>query len=356
MSNVIKLYKAIRWVFLFSVISLPAIADRYSYADAVQKASPSVVNLYTSYPARGIELDVDEDEALIWEFFGGESRQFQNKRHGMGSGVIVDSKGYILTNAHLVVGADSIRVTLSDKREAKAKIIGIDVASDLAVLKINLNQLKSAVFGNSEALRVGDVVLAIGNAFGLNQTVTQGIVSAIDRHSLGVNQFEDFIQTDAAINPGNSGGALITASGDLVGINAVIYSQTGTSNGIGFAIPIDLAKRVMNQLISKGRVERGFLGVHIKNLDAEQAKQFGYPYDGGVVVESVLPASPADKSHLKGGDIITKINGQNVTNAQAFFNSVSHLAPKTKVKLSYMRMGKEGTVDLVVGLRDQRRQ
>ena len=339
-------------VFLcLSMMSWPLIASPSSYADAVQKAAPSVVNLETSYAPQEQWARLNNDTAILRNFFGDDVLPFQDKQHGMGSGVIVDSEGHILTNAHLVVGTNAIRVSLSDHREAEATVIGIDSPTDLAVLKINLDNLKPAVLGDSEALRVGDVVLAIGNAFGLHQTVTQGIVSAIDRHSLGVNQFEDFIQTDAAINPGNSGGALITANGDVVGINAVIYSQTGASNGIGFAIPMDLAKHVMQQLIRYGEVKRGFLGVRVQNLDMDQAKQFGYPYDGGVVIVSVLSASPADKAHLKRGDIINALNGQPVVDALGFYQSISKLMPGSRVRLSYTRKGKEASTTLVIGLR-----
>ena len=337
-----------------SCASVVVQAGPSSYASAVAKASPSVVNIYTKrmVDARASMLRQFRVNPSLQDMLRGMSQQGQQKaEQGMGSGVIVSKNGYILTNAHVVQGASNIEVALSDGRTTQARIIGTDPGSDLAVLKVNMKNLHPIPIGNSDNLRVGDVVLAIGNPFGLNQTVTQGIVSATGRQSLGINQFENFIQTDAAINPGNSGGALVTAKGKLIGINSVIYSQSGGNNGIGFAVPINLAENIMHQLINKGKVSRGWLGVQIQNIDLKRARNFGYKYNGGVGVVSVMPDSPASKYGIERGDIVLSLNGKSVKNSAAFFKRVASIKPTQTARFVVLRNGREKNVNVKIGER-----
>ncbi|REJ66385.1 MAG: DegQ family serine endoprotease [Planctomycetota bacterium] len=271
------------------------------------------------------------------------------EQRGMGTGVIVSEDGYIVTNNHVVDNADEVTVTLSDKRQFRAEIIGTDKPTDLAVLKIDANGLAAATLGNSSALEVGDWVLAIGSPFGLDQTVTAGIVSATGRANVGIADYEDFIQTDAAINPGNSGGPLVNLRGEVVGINTAIASRTGGNLGVGFAIPSDMAKSVLDNLIEHGHVERGYLGAMIQDLNEDLAESFGYEDKQGVLIGDVLDDGPAAKAGLKGGDIVIELNGQRVESANELRNAVAATKAGTEVDLRIFRDGKQQNVRVEIG-------
>ncbi len=280
-----------------------------SYASAVQQAAPAVVNIFTA------KITVQKNNSLfndpLFQRFFGDRFQSQPRKKlqtSLGSGVIISDKGYILTNNHVIEDADEIRLVLSDGRTLDATVAGVDPDTDLAVLKTETKDLPTITLGNSQGVQVGDVVLAIGNPFGVGQTVTMGIVSATGRDQLGINTFENFIQTDAAINPGNSGGALINAYGELVGINTAIFSKSGGSHGIGFAIPVTLAKGVMDQILKKGRVVRGWLGIAGQDITPALAESFGLKESRGVLVSGVLEGGPADKAGIQPGDVIAKID------------------------------------------------
>jgi len=326
----------------------PVVVDgmRTSYADVVEKTSPAVVR---------IEADHKEKTQPQVQFPGGDDlfRQFQipqqNRRpqieRGLGSGVVVDSNGTILTNNHVVEGADKITVALSDNKTYEAKVIGTDVPSDLAVIKIEATNLPFLTLGNSDTVRVGDIVLAIGNPLGIGQSVTSGIISAKGRRTgLSDGSFEDFLQTDAAINRGNSGGALVNLNGELIGINSQILSPGGASGGnigIAFSIPSNMAKSVMEQLLKDGKVHRGMLGVGIQNLTEETAKQFNAKDRSGVLVSDVKKGSSAEKAGMKRGDIITAINGEKTEDSNVLRNKVAGTLPGTEIKLTVVREGKE---------------
>ncbi len=269
----------------------------------------------------------------------------------MGSGVVATRDGFVLTNNHVVQAADEIAVALSDGRQFEAKLVGADPESDLAVLKIEARDLPAITFGRSDSLQVGDVVLAIGNPFDVGQTVTMGIVSALGRTNLGINTFENFIQTDAAINQGNSGGALVDSNGNLVGINTAIFSRTGGSIGIGFAIPSTLVTQVMDQLIKTGKVQRGFFGVEPEDITPEMAGLLRLARDEGVVLKGVQRASPAGKGGLEPGDVMLSINGQPVVNSKAMLNQISQLPPGSDARVRVVRGGKELDVQVAVGER-----
>jgi serine protease DegS len=312
-----------------------------SYATAVDKAAPAVVNIYTTKVISERRNPVFEDP-LFRHFFNKDADNSNQQRvTSLGSGVIISAQGYILTNNHVIAGADEIAVALHDGRTVQAKVVGADPGSDIAVLKINLQDLPVITLGHSENLRVGDAVLAIGNPFGVGQTVTSGIVSALGRNTLGINTFENFIQTDAAINPGNSGGALINAYGDLVGINTAIYSQSGGSMGIGFAIPVNLARDVLTQIIEHGRVIRGWLGVKIQDIDPALAESFKLNSTDGVVVTNIVLHGPADKAGLDRGDIITHIAGKKVRDVRETLDQISMHKPGEKITVTIIRDGKE---------------
>ena len=304
----------------------------YSYADAVAKAGPSVVNIFTLKPVKSL---TDKPHA----FKPNPSKDGSSIRHerSLGSGVIFSSHGYILTNNHVISGASHILVMLSDGRSSRARIIGSDPDTDLAVLQIDLPRLPGIIIGDSDKLRVGDVVLAIGNPFGFGQTVTQGIVSAKGRSGFGVNTYENFIQTDAAINPGNSGGALINARGELVGINSVIFSRNGQSQGISFAIPVKTAHRIMTQIIEQGYVTRGWIGIGLRPLTMEVAKEAGLNHTLGIVVTRVFPNSPADKAGIKPGDILIHINDDTIHNAEQFMSLLASIKPGTRIVIQGRR-------------------
>ena len=326
-----------------------------SYASSVDKAAPAVVNIFTrKVVQQQIQPPMLNDPALR-RFFGGQppSQPEQRQENSLGSGVIVSNQGYILTNNHVVEGADEIEVALHDGRNAVANIVGTDPESDLAVLKIELPDLPSIVFGHSDKLRVGDVVLAIGNPFGVGQTVTSGIVSATGRSQLGLSTFENFIQTDAAINPGNSGGALINAYGQLIGINTAIFSRSGGSQGIGFAIPVSLAKGVMKEIIEYGRALRGWLGVEVQDLSPGLAESFGLDRVYGALVAGIQPDGPANTAGLRPGDIITEINGTEINGSRALMSTITSNAPGTKLNLKVLRQGDSIKIETMIGERPQ---
>lgn len=285
-------------------------------------------------------------------FFGDEFRQFraprEHKSASLGSGVIVDSKGYILTNNHVIREADEIKVTLSDKREFKGKVIGTDVKTDIAVIKIDSDNLPTIKWGDSDRLRVGETVLAIGSPYGLSQTVTMGIVSAVGRANVGIADYEDFIQTDAAINPGNSGGALVNVRGELIGINTAIFTTSGGYQGIGFAIPSNMAKAVMESLINKGKVIRGWLGVSIQSITPELAKQFNLKEEKGALVGDVIEDSPAEKGGIQRGDVITEYEGKKIDEPYQLRNMVANTAPGKEVELKIIRENKTKTVKVTI--------
>ncbi len=332
----------------------PRVAGPVSYAEAVERAAPAVVNVYTAKLVRERPNPLLEDPFLR-RFFGRllpESRP--RLQTSLGSGVIIDREGHILTNHHVIAGADEIEVALRDGRHASAKLVGSDPDTDLALLRIELPRLPVAVLGDSRRLRVGDVVLAIGNPFGVGQTVTLGIVSAVGRRGLGINTFEDFIQTDAAINPGNSGGALVDATGRLVGINSAIFSRSGGSLGIGFAIPTHIARAVAKELIAHGRVVRGWLGVEIQDLDPRLAESFGLRVAQGVVVAAVLRGGPADRAGLRPGDVILRIDGRPVRDARDALDRIAGRRPGERVVLEGLRDGAPARWEATVGERPAR--
>ena len=307
-----------------------------SFAAAAKTASAAVVSINTSKTAI---KNPQMDDPWFRFFFGDQNPG--EAQAGLGSGVIVSSSGYILTNNHVVEGADEIEVVLNDTRKARAKVIGTDPDTDLAILKIELDKLPVIVLGNSDELQVGDPVLAIGNPFGVGQTVTGGIVSALGRNQLGINTFENFIQTDAAINPGNSGGALVDVNGNLLGINTAIYSRSGGSMGIGFAIPVSTAKQVLEGIVKDGQVTRGWIGVEPQELNAELVEAFKLKPEaakaGGVIITGVLQNGPAAQGGIRPGDVITAVNGQPVSNVSQLLTSVAALKPGTPAPLTVLR-------------------
>lgn len=307
-----------------------------SFAGAAKRAIPAVVNVFTRKESRGQRSPFAEDP-VFRHFFGDRFDQTPQQVSNLGSGVIVSPNGYILTNHHVVDAANEIHIALSDGRTLPAKVVGADPETDLAVLKISASNLPSITFGLSEKLSVGDWLLAIGNPFGVGQTVTLGIVSALGRTHLGINTFENFIQTDAAINPGNSGGALVDSAGNLVGINSAIYSRTGGSQGIGFAIPVSLAKQVMEQIIRDGFVTRGWVGIEVQDLTPELIDSFGLQNDTGALIAGVLKGGPADRSGIKPGDVLLKVNGKPVTDSSSLLNLIAILKPGESAKLSVAR-------------------
>jgi serine protease Do len=324
-------------------------------ADVATAVRPAVVNISTTSTVKVEENPFGNmlNDPFFRHFFGdqfgpqGQKRTY--KSSALGSGVIVSEDGYILTNNHVVKGADEIKVTLFDKREFKGKVVGSDARTDLAVVKIAARNLPALRFGESGNMKIGDIVLAVGNPFGLNQTITMGIVSAVGRSNVGVADYEDFIQTDAAINPGNSGGALVNGSGELVGINTAIFSTSGGYMGIGFAIPSDMAKTVMDSIIKHGKVIRGWLGVTIQDLTPDLAKSLNIKNTEGALVSGVEQDSPADKGGVKRGDLITALNGKQATDSRSLRNMVAAISPGTKVELTVVRDGKEKTLTITLG-------
>ncbi len=327
-----------------------AVSGPISYAPAVARAAPAVVNIYTTQTVR------EQSSPLLehpWFRFHGEQLPRERTASSLGSGVIVSADGYILTNDHVVASADSIVVALNDGREVPAKVIGTDPDTDLAVLRIALDKLPVLPFKTSPSA-VGDVVLAIGNPFGVGQTVTQGIISAIGRSGLGINTYEDFVQTDAAINPGNSGGALIDVSGNLIGINSAIYSRSGGSMGIGFAIPAPSARQVMQEIIANGRVVRGWLGVEISSrAESDSVPSRGTSSD--VLIAGVLPGGPGAKSGLHAGDQLLSVDGQSVTSPDQVIRQIGGLKPGDDAEVIILRAGKAQTLKVTMGERPKPR-
>ena len=312
-----------------------------SYARAVKKAAPAIVNIYATKLVTE-KRSAFFDDPLFRHFFGDEDRATQQRREpSLGSGVILSAEGYILTNNHVIADAAEIAVALNDGRTTSATLFGADPESDLAILKIKLKDLPVVTLGRSDNLQVGDVVLAIGNPFGVGQTVTSGIVSGLGRNGLGINTFENFIQTDAAINPGNSGGALINANGELIGINTAIFSQSGGSDGIGFAIPVNLAKNVLTQLIEHGHVIRGWMGIKIQDITPKLATAFELDSTDGVVISNIVVNGPADKAGLDRGDIITYIDEKKIHNFRDTLDQISMHKPGEQIKLTIIREGKK---------------
>jgi serine protease DegQ len=321
-----------------------------SFRLAAQKSSLAVVSINTSKNAR---KDAPNSDPWFRFFFGDQQNEPQV---GLGSGVIVSADGYILTNNHVVESADEIEVILNDSRRARAKVIGTDPDSDLAVLKIELDRLPVIVLGSSDSLQVGDQVLAIGNPFGVGQTVTSGIVSALGRNQLGINTFENFIQTDAAINPGNSGGALVDISGNLLGINTAIYSRSGGSMGIGFAIPVSTAKLVLEGIVRDGQVTRGWIGVEPNDLTPELAQTFGVEASQGVIITGVLQNGPAAKGGMKPGDVVTAVAGKEVRNVAELLTQVASLKPGGAAAFEIQRASGKTELQVTPGVRPRPRQ
>jgi serine protease DegQ len=314
-----------------------------------------VVNIYTSKEVKAQRPPLMDDPVFRY-FFGGEGdgQGQSQKSNNLGSGVIVSESGYILTNAHVVEAADEIEVALADNRRAKAKVIGTDPETDLAVIKIDLPKLPAITFGQSDQAQVGDLVLAIGNPFGVGQTVTFGIVSALSRNHLGINTFENFIQTDAAINPGNSGGALVDINGNMIGINAAIYSRTpgGASLGIGFAIPAATAKQVLDQLVQTGTVTRGWIGVAVQDLTGELTESLKLSSETkGTLITEVFSGTPADQGGMKAGDVLIAVDGKPVTDSSSMLTLISAIAPGSGAALKVIRAQKEVDLKVTVGKR-----
>lgn len=322
-----------------------------TYSPAAQRALPSVVHIFTSQEVRASRNPLMNDP-VFRHFFGDRFGEQKQRRSGLGSGVIVSADGYILTNNHVVEGADQIEVALHTDRKFKATVVGTDPESDLAVLRIHADEpLNPITFAQPRTLRVGDVVLAIGNPFGVGQTVTSGIVSALDRTHLGINTFEDFIQTDAAINPGNSGGALVDSNGLLVGINTAIYSQSGGSMGIGFAIPVALAQNVLEEIIRNGSVTRGWIGVEVQELTPELADTFKLPNTDGTLIAGVVRGGPADRAGIKPGDILLAVAGQPIKDSQVMLELIAAQPPGQASRLRIRREGRETDLDVMIGKR-----
>ncbi len=315
--------------------SLPVGATA-SFADAAKRAIPAVVNIFTQKQVRG-PRNPFTDDPVFRHFFGDRFDPRPREVSNLGSGVVASSNGYILTNHHVVDGAEEIQVALADGRTMPAQVVGADPETDLAVLKIHADKLPAITFGQSDSLRVGDWVLAIGNPFGVGQTVTLGIVSALGRTHLGINTFENFIQTDAAINPGNSGGALVDGAGNLVGINSAIYSRTGGSQGIGFAIPASLARQVMEQIIRDGAVTRGWVGIEVQDISPELAESFDLQATEGALIAGVLKNGPADRSGIRPGDVLLNVNGKPVADSSSLLNLIAALKPGEQATLAVNR-------------------
>ncbi|MDE2600508.1 MAG: Do family serine endopeptidase [Rhodocyclaceae bacterium] len=322
-----------------------------SFSGAAQRALPSVVHIFTTQEVQSQRNPLMNDP-LFRHFFGDRLGDEKQQRAGLGSGVVVSADGYILTNNHVVEGADQIEVAAEDGRKFKAEVVGTDPESDLAVLRIPASaKLSPIIFAQPRTLKVGDVVLAIGNPFGVGQTVTSGIVSALDRTHLGINTFEDFIQTDAAINPGNSGGALVDSNGALVGINTAIYSQSGGSMGIGFAIPVSLAQNVLEQIIKTGGVTRGWIGVEVQEITPELAESFKLPDSSGALIAGVVRNAPADKAGIKPGDILVAVEDKPIKDAQVMLEVIAAQEPGRAVNFTLRRNGKQVTLPVSIGKR-----
>jgi serine protease Do len=334
-------------------LPLPGVDDQL-FVRMADATTPSVVNISTTRVIKGRHGGAPSpffNDPFFERFFGDEFfRQFEQpqsrREQSLGSGVIVDSEGYIITNNHVIAQADEIKVLLSDKREFTGKVVGTDPKTDVAVIKIDAKELPVIPWGDSNQLRVGEYVLAIGNPFGLNQTVTMGIISAVGRANVGIADYEDFIQTDAAINPGNSGGALVNTRGELIGVNTAIFSRSGGYMGIGFAVPSNMVRLVMTSLIKEGKVVRGWLGVSIQEVTSELARQFGLKESRGALVSDVLKDTPAERAGLKRGDVILRYDGREVSNASQLRNLVAETPVGRTVRLAVIRDKREREIDV----------
>jgi len=320
-----------------------------SFADAAKRAMPSVVNIYTSKQVR--QRSPLLDDPVLRRFFPGLSDGEPRRATSLGSGVIVSSEGYVLTNNHVIEGADDIELVLSDGRRLHATVRGNDPESDLAVLKADGKDLPAITFGKLDNVQVGDAVLALGNPFGFGNTVTHGIVSALGRNHLGINRFEDFIQTDAAVNPGNSGGALVDSAGTLIGVNSAIFSQSGGSQGIGFAIPVSLARNVLEQIIRDGEVTRGWLGIEPQEVTPDVAVAFPLQDVDGVPIRGVLKNGPADRAGLHARDVVVEIDGKPTRDGTALLSQIAGLTPGRQATLKVLRDNKPLELEVTVGKR-----
>lgn len=354
-------------LFFFFLSMLPAMAQSNedidilnrtskAFSAVVKKANPAVVNVMVekTVGAKGYSPDDFFNNPFFERFFGPQFRQQvpqrKYKQQGQGTGFIISPEGYILTNNHVVEDADDITVTLDDRRKLKATLIGSDPQSDVALIKIEADEnFPTLPLGDSDALEVGEWVIAIGNPFGLNQTVTIGVVSAKGRSGVGLNEYENFIQTDAAINPGNSGGPLLNIHGEVVGINSALFSRTGGYMGIGFAIPINMVKAIENQLQKHGKVTRGWLGVAIQDVDENLAQSFGLEEAKGILVSEVTEGSPAEEAGLKQGDVIVKLNGKTLESVNELRNRIALIVPKTDAEFEIIREGKARNITVVIG-------
>lgn len=324
-----------------------------SLADAAKKAMPSVVNVFTSKEVRPRRPMLDDP--VLRRFFPGLGEDQTRRATSLGSGVIVSSEGYVLTNNHVIEDADDIQLVLSDGRRLRARVRGSDPESDLAVLKADGTDLPAITFGKLDNLQVGDAVLAIGSPFGFGNSVTHGIISALGRNHLGINRFEDFIQTDAAVNPGNSGGALVDSGGNLIGINSAIFSQSGGSQGIGFAIPVSLARNVLEQIIRDGEVTRGWLGIEPQELTPELASAFAINDANGVLIRSVMKSGPADRAGMQARDVVQEIDGKPTHDVASLLSRIAALTPGSQAKLRVLREKKPVELEVTVGKRPKPR-
>ncbi|MEQ1663069.1 MAG: Do family serine endopeptidase [Thiobacillus sp.] len=325
-----------------------------TFAPAAKKVIPSVVNIFTQQKVRNPAHPALNDPVFRY-FFGDRLDSRPRQASNLGSGVVVSANGYILTNQHVIDGADEIQVALSNGQTLPAHVVGADPETDLAVLKINATNLPAITFAQVDSVKVGDWVLAVGNPFGVGQTVTAGIVSALGRSHLGINTFENFIQTDAAINPGNSGGALVDAAGHLVGVNSAIYSRTGGSQGIGFAIPVSIARQVMEQIIQSGSVTRGWVGIEVQDLTPELAESFSLKQTEGALIAGVLKGGPADTGGIRPGDILLAVNGRKVLDSSSLLNLIAALKPGESGKLLVARKNQTLNLSILIGRRPMQR-
>ena len=332
---------------------VPANQQPISYADAVSRAAPAVVNIFSRKRINSPRNPLFDDPLFRHFFNSADIPQQQRMSAALGSGVIINNEGYLLTNNHVIADAEEIIVSLYDGREMRAEVVGSDPETDLAVLKISAKNIQSITLGEPQKTRIGDVVLAIGNPFSVGQTVTQGIISATGRHGLGINVYENFLQTDAAINPGNSGGALIDARGKLLGINTAILNSksSGSGVGIGFAIPADIAVNIMIDIITSGQAIRGWLGIEARTLDDNTIRTYNLQNGSGVMITNIYPNGPADKAGILVGDIITHINKQTIVNGREGMNLIANVRPNDEVQVTISRDGKAQRVKATVGTR-----
>jgi serine protease DegQ len=346
----------LRWQTRSSVVTVkerqPDAASQAitSFSEAARRAMPAVVSIYTSQKLKRPRHPFMGDP-VFRHFFGDQLDPGLQRRESLGSGVIVSDKGYVLTNHHVVESVDQIEIALADMRKVPARVVGTDPDTDLAVLKVDLQNLPAITFARADQMRVGDVVLAIGNPFGVGQTVTFGIVSGLGRSHLGITTFENFIQTDAVIHPGNSGGALVDINGNLVGINTAIYSQTGVSMGIGYAIPVSTARQVMEQIIQQGSVTRGWIGVGVQDISGELAESFKLPRAKGVLISHVERGGPAERAGVKLGDVLLAVNDSPVADTTGMLNLIATLQPGQQARLRLVRERAETELAVIIGRR-----